>query len=279
MSKIAKHLILFLATLLLAFIVSGTHGSLFVYFGYFCFGYALPAFLLKGRHETAAVSLWAVLIILFAYVFEADRMLGLAYRPSADGWAVLFSMPILGVVLRFVFMLIDRLGRPEAAAVPAVMGKAYNPREVHHAVPTSPDSRSGSMRSKISPGSPTTQRTGKAYRRLLGLWFCWPLGTLLLAFLDGDRWDRMRYDNSLWLGMFVPPLLMTLGYIAYRIYRDRKRAQMTALMAVLMANDEVAAGPMPAGHVPAGHAPAEDVPAGHVPSGHADLQPHGTSAN
>jgi hypothetical protein len=173
----------------------------------------------------------------------------------------LFSVPILGVVLRFVFLLIDRLSRPDAAKVGAEAmaageptqadkprearkaeksheaRKAYNPREAHLAPAT--------------PVTPPLLRTGRAYRRLLGIWFLWPLAMLLVAFLDGNRWDRMRYDNTLLLGMFVPPLLATVAFIAYRLYRDRKQARIDALKA----REEVAVSP-------------EVV----------DLQPHGTSA-
>lgn len=203
MGKIAKHLILFLVTLLLAFVISGTHGTITVYFGYFCFGYVLPAFLLKTGRETAALFLWAILMVLFAYVFEADQMMRPMLRPTADGWAVLLSMPILFAVMRFIFLLIDRLFKPELGRNGRTSSIPYKPGSPARVVPPA--------------------KTSRAYRRLLGLWFLWPIGSMALAFLDGARWDRMRYDDTLLLMMFIPPLLLTAGYFGYRLIRDRKQ--------------------------------------------------------
>ncbi|MET1026028.1 MAG: hypothetical protein ABWY00_02580 [Dongiaceae bacterium] len=203
MGRIAKHLILFLVTLLLAFVISGAHGALTVYFGYFCFGYVLPALLLKTGRETAALFLWAVLIVLFAYVFEADQMMRPMLRPTADGWAVLLSLPILFAVMRFIFLLVDRLFKPEQGRHDQSSPIPYKPNAVARVAPP--------------------VRTGKAYRRLLGLWFLWPIGSMAVAFLDGARWDRMRYDDTLLMMMFLPPLLLTIGYFGYRFIRDRKQ--------------------------------------------------------
>jgi hypothetical protein len=203
MGKIAKHLMLFLVTLLLAFVISGKHGTVTVYFGYFCFGYVLPAFLLKTNRETVALLLWTVLIVLFAYVFEADQMMRPMLRPTADGWAVLLSMPVLFAVMRFIFLLIDRLFKPELAR-----GDRSSP------IPYKPN-----VSARVAP----PVKTGKVYRRLIGLWFLWPIGSMALAFLDGARWDRMRYNDTLLIMMFVPPLLVTVGYFGYRFFRDRRQ--------------------------------------------------------
>ncbi|MDY0881259.1 hypothetical protein ACFPL7_16850 [Dongia soli] len=210
MSKVTKHLSLFFATLLLGFVISGKDGPIAIYLGYFSFGYLAPMLLLRSGRKYTALVLWTFLLVIFAFVFEADRMMWPDYRPTRDGIAVLCAVPMLAMVLGCGFMLIDRLMRVERPLEKAGEGKAYNP----HA----------------SPGIAAAAKTDKAYPPLLGFWFLWPLGALVVAVLDGNRWDRMRYDNSLLVSMFGPPLIATLAFFLYRYLRDRQRARQAAAL-------------------------------------------------
>lgn len=217
MSKITKHLSLFFATLLLGFVISGKGGPIAIYLGYFSFGYLAPMLLLRSGREYTALIFWAFLLVIFAFVFESDRMMWPDYRPTRDGIAVLCAVPILAMVLGCGFLLIDRLMRVERSLKKADAGRAYNPH--------GSDIRG-------NPGMPTSPmaKTDKAYPPLLGFWFLWPLGALMVAVLDGNRWDRMRYDNSLLVIMFGPPLIATFGFFLYRYFRDRRRARQAATL-------------------------------------------------
>jgi hypothetical protein len=57
---------------------------------------------------------------------------------------------------------------------------------------------------------------------LIACWLLWPIGTAILAIMDQNRWDRMRYDNSLLLMMFLPPVVVTIGFLLYRHWSNRK---------------------------------------------------------
>lgn len=213
MSKVTKHLSLFFATLLLGFVISGRDGPIAIYLGYFSFGYLAPMLLLRSGREYTALALWTFLLVIFAFVFESDRMMWPDYRPTRDGIAVLCAVPILAMVLGCGFLLIDRLMRVERPLKKtAESGKAYNPHG-NQGMPAAP-----------------MAKTDKAYPPLLGFWFLWPLGALMVAVLDGNRWDRMRYDNSLLASMFGPPLAVTLGFFLYRYFRDRRRARQAAAL-------------------------------------------------
>jgi hypothetical protein len=217
MSKIAKYLCLFFATLLLGFVMSGADAPIALYLGYFGFGYLAPVYLLRAGRENLALLAWTVLLIVFAFVFESDRMMWPDYRPTRDGISVLAAVPILALVLRCGFLLVDRLMRTEAKVAQLATAQAY-------------DARVGARVSKAALSS--TARTDKAYGPLIGLWLLWPLGILISAVLDGNRWDRMRYDNSLLLGMFVPPLVATLGFFIYRYFRNRAQARRAEALTV-----------------------------------------------
>jgi hypothetical protein len=225
MSKVTKHLSLFFGTLLLGFVISGKDGPIAIYLGYFSFGYLAPMLLLRSGREYTALVLWTFLLVVFAFVFESDRMMWPDYRPTRDGIAVLCAVPILAMVLGCGFLLIDRLMRVERPLKKADAGKAYNP----HGSPVMP--------------APMA-KTDRAYPPLLGLWFLWPLGALLVAVLDGNRWDRMRYDNSLLFSMFGPPLIATFGFFLYRYFRDRRRARQAAALEAEAAEAQ-ATGPLP----------------------------------
>ena len=168
MSKVTKHLSLFFGTLLLGFVISGKDGPIAIYLGYFSFGYLAPMLLLRSGREYTALVLWTFLLVVFAFVFESDRMMWPDYRPTRDGIAVLCAVPILAMVLGCGFLLIDRLMRVERPLKKADAGKAYNP----HGSPVMPVPMA---------------KTDRAYPPLLGLWFLWPLGALLVAVLDGNR--------------------------------------------------------------------------------------------
>lgn len=197
--KITQDIILLIATALLAFAASGENQSIFLFLGYLCFGVIGPALLLHRGQMTPALVLWVVLMLLFAFVFESDRMLNVDYRPTAIGQAMLWAVPIVAVVVRMSFWLIDRL-------------RLRGPDRLARQRSGCPGAGSGAIGKANHP----------AYPWLIGCWLLWPTGTAAIAMMDDNRWDRMRYDNSLLLLMFLPPVIVTIGFFAYRYWRERK---------------------------------------------------------
>jgi hypothetical protein len=206
--KITKFLVLLIATGLLAFAISGANQSIVLFAGYLLLGVSIPAFLLHRAQETISVIAWAAILLLFAFVFDSDRMMTSDYGLTGIGTALLWAMPVVGLVLRLSFWVIDRL-------------RLRSPAEQRLAA-------AGSQRSgaKVGKGGTATGAMGKAihpaYPILIACWLLWPIGTAILAIMDQNRWDRMRYDNSLLLMMFLPPVVVTIGFLLYRHWSNRK---------------------------------------------------------
>jgi hypothetical protein len=197
--KITQDIIVLIATALLAFAASGENQSFFLFIGYLCFGVAAPAFLLHRGQMTAALVVWTGLMLLFTFVFDSDRMLMVDYRPTTIGQAMLWAVPIVALMLRLCFWVIDRLRLRNPAALARQRGGRAGPT-----------------------GGVIGKANHPAYPWLIGCWLLWPTGTAAIAMLDDNRWDRMRYNNSLLLLMFLPPIIVTVGFLLYRYWRDRK---------------------------------------------------------
>lgn len=197
--RVTQYIILLIATALLGYAVSGASQGALLFLGYLCFGMAGAVFVLRRGQETLAVVVWGASILLVGFIFDSDNMLGVDYRPTTLGMAMLWAVPIIAALLRFAFWVIDRLrvGDP-AGAAPHRAGRAG-----------SPAGRAG-------------KTNHPAYPWLIGCWLLWPIGTASMAMMDEARWDRMRYDNSLLLLMFFPPLFVTIGFLVYRHWRERK---------------------------------------------------------
>ncbi|HVJ41465.1 MAG TPA: hypothetical protein VM639_08205 [Dongiaceae bacterium] len=197
--RVTQYIILLIATALLGYAVSGASQGALLFLAYLCFGMAGAAFVLRRGQETLAVVVWGISMLLVGFIFDSDNMLGVDYQPTTIGMALLWAVPVIAVLLRFAFWVIDRLRvRDQAASVPHRAG------------------RSGATTGR------TVKTTHPAYPWLIGCWLLWPLGTASIAMLDESRWDRMRYDNSLLLLMFLPPLFVTIGFLLYRHWRERK---------------------------------------------------------
>jgi len=198
--KIAQDIILLIATALLAFAASGENQSAFLFIGYLGFGVIAPALLLHRGQMTFSLVVWTVSMLVFAFIFDSDRMLTADYRPTAIGQAMLWAVPIVALVLRFAFWVIDRLRLRNPAALARQRG-----------------GRAGSLKA-----GEIGKTNHPAYPWLIGCWLLWPTGMAAIAMLDDNRWDRMRYNNSLLLLMFLPPIIVTIGFLVYRHWRDRK---------------------------------------------------------
>jgi hypothetical protein len=200
--KITQDIILLIATALLAFAASGENQSIFLFLGYLCVGMIAPVLLLHRGQMTASLVVWVVLMLLFAFIFDSDRMLNIDYRPTAIGQAMLWAVPIVAVVVRMSYWLIDRL---------RLRGPDGLPRQ-----------RNGRQGAAGAAGGTIGKANHPAYPWLIGCWLLWPTATAVIAMMDDNRWDRMRYNNSLLLLMFLPPIVVTIGFFAYRYWRDRK---------------------------------------------------------
>ena len=197
--KVTQYLILVLATALLAFAISGIHQNVLLFVGYLCVGIVAPALLLHRGQMSLSLIVWTVAMLLFGFIFDSDRMLNVDYRPTGVGMAMLWAVPIVALVQRIAFWVIDRL-------------RLRNPNAL--------------AQQRRGGGASSAGFTGKtnhpAYPWLIGCWLLWPTGTAAIAMMDDNRWDRMRYDNSLLLLMFLPPIIVTIGFLLYRHWRDRK---------------------------------------------------------
>lgn len=197
--RVTQYIILLIATALLGYAVSGASQGALLFLGYLCFGMAGAVFVLRRGQETLAVVVWGASILLVGFIFDSDNMLGVDYRPTAMGVAMLWAVPIVAVLLRFAFWVIDRLRvRDQVSAAPHRAGTAGG------------------------PAGRAIKTNHPAYPWLIGCWLLWPIGTAAMAMMDQARWDRMRYDNSLLLLMFFPPLFVTIGFLVYRHWRERK---------------------------------------------------------
>jgi hypothetical protein len=203
--KITKFLVLLIATGLLAFAISGANQSMVLFAGYLLLGVSAPAFMLHRGMESLSVVAWVAILLLFAFVFDSDRMMTVDYGLSGIGMALLWAMPVVGLVLRLSFWVIDRL-------------RLRSPAEQRLAA--------AGIQHKSGKGGAATGAMGKAihpaYPILIACWLLWPIGTATLAIMDQNRWDRMRYDNSLLLLMFLPPVVVTIGFLLYRHWSNRK---------------------------------------------------------
>lgn len=197
--RVTQYIILLIATALLAYAMSGASQGALLFLGYLCFGMAGSVPVLRRGQETLAVVIWAAVMLAVAFIFDSDHMLTVDYQPTTPGIAMLSAVPIIAVLLRFAFWAIDRL-------------RVRDPRD-----------QSAQRAAKRGNG----KASHPAYPWLIGSWLLWPLGTAAIAMLDEARWDRMRYDNSLLMLMFLPPLCVTLGFLLYRYWRERKN-EMTA---------------------------------------------------
>jgi len=197
--RVTQYIILLIATALLAYAVSGASQGALLFLGYLCFGLAGSIPILRRGQETVAVVVWGIAMLAVAFVFDSDNMLTVDYQPTTMGTAMLCAVPIIAVLLRFAFWVIDRLRIRDVNDRSGIAGgkgrgaKGFNGKANH-----------------------------PAYPWLIGSWLLWPLGTASIAMLDEARWDRMRYDNSLLVLMFVPPLCVTIGFLIYRHWRERK---------------------------------------------------------
>lgn len=197
--RVTQYIILLIATALLAYAVSGASQGALLFLGYLCFGLAASVPVLRRGRESLAVVVWGMAMLGVAFIFDSDNMLTVDYRPTTIGTAMLCAVPIIAMLLRFAFWVIDRLR----------LRDVQDPRRV--------------AAGKGANGKGFTGRANHpAYPWLIGSWLLWPLGTASIAMMDQARWDRMRYDNSLLLVMFLPPLCVTIGFLVYRHWRERK---------------------------------------------------------
>lgn len=197
--RVTQYIILLIATALLAYAVSGATQGALLFLGYLCFGLAGSIPVLRRGQESMAVVVWGIAMLGVAFVFDSDNMLTLDYRPTTLGISMLCAVPVIALLLRFAFWVIDRLR----------VRDIQDPRHV--------------AAGKSAHGKRFSGKTNHpAYPWLIGSWLLWPLGTASVAMMDQARWDRMRYDNSLLLVMFLPPLCVTIGFLIYRHWRERK---------------------------------------------------------
>jgi hypothetical protein len=202
--SVTKYLVLLIATGLLAFAISGANQSIVLFGGYLLLGVSMPAFILHRGQESFSVIAWVAILLIFAFVFDSDRMMTPDYGLTGIGTALLWAMPVVGLVLRLAFWVIDRL-------------RLRSPAEQHLAA----GGRSGAT-SGAAPSGAVRKTNHPAYPALIACWLLWPIGTATLAIMDDKRWDRMRYDNSLLLLMFLPPIIITVAFLVYRHWSNRK---------------------------------------------------------
>ena len=117
---------------------------------------------------------------------------------------MLWAVPIVAVVVRLSYWLIDRLRLRGPDGVARQRGRR-------------PAAGAGG-----TGGGTIGKANHPAYPWLIGCWLLWPTGTAAIAMMDDNRWDRMRYNNSLLLLMFLPPVIVTIGFLVYRYWRERK---------------------------------------------------------
>lgn len=204
--RVTQYLVLLIATALLAYAISGATQNILLFLGYLFCGMAGAVAMLRRDRETMAVIVWGGSVLLFAFVFDSDRMLGVDYRPSAVGLAILWAVPVVVILLRFALWAINHL-------------RSSNPDD--------PVPRRSGKRKDVSVG-PMARANHPAYRWLIGCWLLWPIGTASIIMMDETLWTRMRYNNSLLLLMFLPPTVITIGFLIYRYWRDRKTGIDTA---------------------------------------------------
>lgn len=197
--RMTKYLILLIATGLLAFAISGANQTIVLFIGYLLLGVSLPVLILHRGQETLSVFTWVAILLIFAFVFDSDRMMTPDYQLSTSGTALLWAAPIVGCVLRLAFWVIDRLRLKSEVAARAA----------------------GRHPESLKPGA-MARTNHPAYPWLIACWLLWPVCTALIAMSDETRWDRMRYNNSLLMWMFLPPIIVTLGFLIYRHWRERK---------------------------------------------------------
>ena len=205
--RITQDVLLLIATALLAFAASGENQSAFLFVGYLCFGMIAPVLLLHRGQMTASLVAWVVLMLLFAFIFDSDRMLNVDYRPTTIGQAMLWAVPIVAVVVRLSYWLIDRLRLRGPDGVARQRGRR-------------PAAGAGG-----TGGGTIGKANHPAYPWLIGCWLLWPTGTAAIAssLRPARQSSPMRFASSgkprraiasrwkLWLSLPMPPTYIAVS--------------------------------------------------------------------
>jgi len=209
--RVTQYIVLLVATALLGYAVSGASQGALLFVGYLILGVSGAGFLLHRGQENLSVVVWGLAMLLVAFVFDSDHMLGADYQPTSIGLAMLVAVPVIAALLRFAYWVIDRLRLQTGGTAAA---------------------RRGGRGGKAGTGPGFNGKANHpAYPWLISCWLLWPVGIAAFIMLDDNRWDRMRYDNSLLFWMFLPPIVATIGFLIYRHWRERKNELETAAQA------------------------------------------------